>query len=151
VFSSLALSQSLYQVHQAATLLPPQSNKGIPEPLISYVENGRNPDIYTREFVELVRRMNQLARGKMHAFRDFRDTLAAEVTRQMPELSDDVRRVCEATGGGGVADEEQQQAQGLMMMNGGGGDHHQGHQGGQRQEGGLQGQVGNGDGNVGRQ
>ncbi|KAK4240573.1 mediator complex, subunit Med10 [Achaetomium macrosporum] len=97
----LALSQSLYQVHQSATLLPPQSNKGIPEPLIQYVENGRNPDIYTREFVELVRRLNQLARGKMHAFRDFRDTLAAELTRQMPEMSDDVRRVCEATGGSG--------------------------------------------------
>ncbi|KAK3682737.1 mediator of RNA polymerase II transcription subunit 10 [Podospora appendiculata] len=74
---------------------------GIPEPLIQYVENGRNPDIYTREFVELVRRLNQLARGKMHAFRDFRDVLAHEMDAAMPELREDVRRTVEATGGPG--------------------------------------------------
>ncbi|KAB5516920.1 transcription factor subunit Med10 of mediator complex-domain-containing protein [Coniochaeta sp. 2T2.1] len=71
----------------------------IPEPLIEYVEAGRNPDIYTREFVELVRRMNQLARGKEMAFTKFRDVLAEEMGRAMPELKQDVERVVEATGG----------------------------------------------------
>ncbi|KAB5523013.1 putative mediator of RNA polymerase II transcription subunit [Coniochaeta sp. 2T2.1] len=71
----------------------------IPEPLIEYVEAGRNPDIYTREFVELVRRMNQLARGKEMAFTKFRDVLAEEMGRAMPELKQDVDRVVEATGG----------------------------------------------------
>jgi mediator of RNA polymerase II transcription subunit 10 len=93
------LDASLLQVHRAASTLPPTQTPGIPEPLIEYVENGRNPDIYTREFVELVRRMNQLARGKMHAFGEFRDVLAREMSAAMPELAEDARRVVEATGG----------------------------------------------------
>ena len=79
----------------------------MPEPLIQYVENGRNPDIYTREFVELVRRMNQLARGKSHAFRDFRDVLAREMKSALPEVAGDVDCVVEATGGGTVQEEGQ--------------------------------------------
>jgi mediator of RNA polymerase II transcription subunit 10 len=71
----------------------------VPPELLEYVENGRNPDIYTREFVELVRRGNQLMRGKMHAFGSFRDILADHIHAAMPELRDDVERVCEATGG----------------------------------------------------
>lgn len=73
----------------------------MPPELLEYVENGRNPDIYTREFVELVRRGNQLMRGKMHAFGAFRDVLARDMASAMPELRDDVATVLEATGGGG--------------------------------------------------
>ncbi|KAK3905096.1 mediator complex, subunit Med10 [Staphylotrichum tortipilum] len=108
------LDATLGQLHTTALNLPspPPSDpastttpstatadKGIPEPLIQYVENGRNPDIYTREFVELVRRMNQLARGKTGAFRGFRDVLAREMGSALPELRADVERVVEATGG----------------------------------------------------
>lgn len=71
----------------------------MPPELLEYVENGRNPDIYTREFVELVRRGNQLARGKQRAFAEFRDVLAEQVAVAMPELREDVARVVEATGG----------------------------------------------------
>jgi mediator of RNA polymerase II transcription subunit 10 len=63
------------------------------------VDNGRNPDIYTREFVELARRGNQLMKGKMAAYADFRDVLAGEMGRALPEISEDVGRVLEATGG----------------------------------------------------
>lgn len=38
-------------------------------------------------------------RGKMNAFGAFRDVLAADMASALPELGDDVRRVCEATGG----------------------------------------------------
>ncbi|KAH7354313.1 mediator of RNA polymerase II transcription subunit 10 [Plectosphaerella cucumerina] len=69
----------------------------IPPELVQYVENGRNPDIYTREFVELVRRGNQLARGKMGAFERFRDVLAGEMRSAMPEVAGDVDRVVEMT------------------------------------------------------
>jgi mediator of RNA polymerase II transcription subunit 10 len=71
----------------------------IPPELIQYVDSGRNPDIYTREFVELVRRGNQLMRGKTTAFASFRDVLAREMTSALPELGADVRRVVEETGG----------------------------------------------------
>ena len=75
----------------------------MPPELVTYVEGGRNPDIYTREFVELVRRGNQLVRGKMGSFGTFRDVLAAEMAGAMPELKGDIDRVLEATGEGAGA------------------------------------------------
>ncbi|KAJ9149667.1 hypothetical protein NKR19_g5561 [Coniochaeta hoffmannii] len=112
------LSSSLRAVHRtASSSLPPSlsnpnpnpssttttttttSLPSIPDTLIEYVENGRNPDVYTREMVELVRRMNQLARGKEMAFVKFRDVLAREMAGAMPELRGDVERVIRATGG----------------------------------------------------
>jgi mediator of RNA polymerase II transcription subunit 10 len=65
----------------------------VPPELLEYVENGRNPDIYTREFVELVRR------GNHNAFASFRDILADTIYAEMPEVQEDVVRVVEATGG----------------------------------------------------
>ncbi|KAJ0354334.1 hypothetical protein COL154_001887 [Colletotrichum chrysophilum] len=98
-----ALSSSLQRVHMTATAGAPPSPDlpgvlpKIPPELVQYVENGRNPDIYTREFVELVRRGNQLMKGKMNAFAQFRDVLAEHIEKGMPELRDDVGRVLEAT------------------------------------------------------
>lgn len=141
------LTESLKKVHTEAELLPPPPDPassstitpntapsgyiGIPLPLIQYVEDGRNPDIYTREFVELVRRMNQLAKGKVHAFRSFRDILAHEMNSALPELRDDVQRVLENTGGvhtaeftlrpAGGQDQQGQQGQGQGQGQTGGG------------------------------
>ncbi|KEY65806.1 hypothetical protein S7711_07188 [Stachybotrys chartarum IBT 7711] len=91
------LSQSLNSLQIAAS--PPHTLPSVPPELLEYVENGRNPDIYTREFVELVRRGNQLMRGKVNAFASFRDVLADTIYAEMPEVRDDVVRVVEATGG----------------------------------------------------
>jgi mediator of RNA polymerase II transcription subunit 10 len=71
----------------------------VPPELLAYVDNGRNPDIYTREFVEGARRSNQLMKGKIEAFASFRDVLATEIARALPELRSDVERVLEETGG----------------------------------------------------
>ncbi|ETS85850.1 hypothetical protein PFICI_03875 [Pestalotiopsis fici W106-1] len=93
-----SLQQSLQAIHRTATTpSPEQSLPHVPPELIQYVENGRNPDIYTREFVELVRRGNQLMKGKQVAFRGFRDILADEISKAMPELHEDARRVVKAT------------------------------------------------------
>ncbi|RWA08722.1 hypothetical protein EKO27_g6358, partial [Xylaria grammica] len=75
----------------------------VPPELVQYVDNGRNPDVYTREFVELVRRGNQLMRGKQSAFASFRDVLAGEIENAMPELRDDAARVVAATGGRAIS------------------------------------------------
>ncbi|PKS10231.1 hypothetical protein jhhlp_001981 [Lomentospora prolificans] len=90
------LSTSLQTLHSTATD-PTQILPSVPPELVKYVEGGRNPDIYTREFVELVRRGNQLMRGKMHAFGTFRDILAEQMAGAMPELKNDVDRVLEET------------------------------------------------------
>ncbi|KAI1393648.1 mediator complex, subunit Med10 [Hypoxylon trugodes] len=96
-----ALSANLQAVHTRATSTD-SSQAGLPQvppELIQYVDNGRNPDIYTREFVELVRRGNQLMRGKQSAFASFRDVLAAEMDRAMPELREDTAKVLVNTRG----------------------------------------------------
>lgn len=93
------LSRSLNTLHtSASSTSSPQALPQVPPELLEYVENGRNPDIYTREFVELVRQGNQLMRGKANAFASFRDVLAEDIASVLPELGDDVRKLCEATG-----------------------------------------------------
>ncbi|EKV08263.1 Mediator of RNA polymerase II transcription subunit 10 [Penicillium digitatum] len=71
----------------------------LPPEIIDYVDSARNPDIYTREFVELVQRGNQDLRGKREAFASFRDVLAREIRSAMPECRGEVDRVVAATGG----------------------------------------------------
>ncbi|KAA8644721.1 hypothetical protein EYZ11_009727 [Aspergillus tanneri] len=65
----------------------------LPPEIIEYVDAARNPDIYTREFVELVQRGNQDLKGKQEAFASFRDVLAREMRSAMPECRGEVDRV----------------------------------------------------------
>ncbi|KAJ6036618.1 Mediator complex subunit Med10 [Penicillium herquei] len=78
---------------------PPLSSIQLPPEIIDYVDAARNPDIYTREFVELVQRGNQDLKGKREAFAGFRDVLAREMRSAMPECRGEVDRVVAATGG----------------------------------------------------
>jgi len=55
----------------------------VPPEIIGYVDSGRNPDIYTREFVELVQRGNAYVKGKSEALASFRDALAEEMVREL--------------------------------------------------------------------
>ncbi|KAB8296856.1 hypothetical protein EYC80_002267 [Monilinia laxa] len=109
--SLLQLSNSLQLINRSTIPAgPPTGNpqidriagKGtnlasVPTEILHYVDNGRNPDIYTREFVELARKNNQLMRGKMQAFGSFRDVIAGEMEKVFPELGDDIKMVVEAT------------------------------------------------------
>lgn len=89
---------------------PPLASIQLPPEIIDYVDAARNPDIYTREFVELVQRGNQDLKGKREAFAGFRDVLAREMRSAMPECRAEVDRVVAATatasggGGGGGGD-----------------------------------------------
>ncbi|KAL1632355.1 RNA polymerase II mediator complex subunit [Neofusicoccum ribis] len=71
----------------------------IPPDIISYVENGRNPDIYTREFAELVQKNNQKLKGKSEAFGQYRDILAQKIMTAFPEMGEDAKRIVRNTGG----------------------------------------------------
>ncbi|GFF30659.1 mediator of RNA polymerase II transcription subunit 10 [Aspergillus lentulus] len=71
----------------------------LPPEIIDYVDAARNPDIYTREFVELVQRGNQDLKGKKEAFASFRDVLAREMKSAMPECRGEVEKVLAATEG----------------------------------------------------
>ncbi|KAL9603284.1 MAG: hypothetical protein Q9219_001307 [cf. Caloplaca sp. 3 TL-2023] len=83
------LSRSLSNLAHDASSLTTQ----IPPEIIEYVDEGRNPDIYTREFVELVQKNNQYLKGKSEAFMGFRDALADEMIKAWPEMRRDVEEV----------------------------------------------------------
>ncbi|KAI5294151.1 hypothetical protein KEM52_004609 [Ascosphaera acerosa] len=83
---------------------PPLRSIHLPPEIVDYVDSSRNPDIYTREFVELVQRANQNLKGKTEAFALFRDVLAEEMASQMPELSGEVARTLAAVGQGPLVD-----------------------------------------------
>jgi mediator of RNA polymerase II transcription subunit 10 len=86
---------------QLRTLISSAPNLAIsiPEEVIDYVQEGRNPDIYTREFVELVMKLNQMHKGKTEAFGRFKDVLAQEFVGAVPEMEGPVKKVVEASGG----------------------------------------------------
>ena len=65
----------------------------MPPEIIEYVDEGRNPDVYTREFVELVQKNNADLKGKSEAFARFRDILADSLIKIMPEVKGDIQRV----------------------------------------------------------
>ncbi|PNS17931.1 hypothetical protein CAC42_3890 [Sphaceloma murrayae] len=90
------LLASLGSLAQSARRLP----VGLPAEVITdFVEKSRNPDIYTREFVEHVQKLNQQISGRSQAYIDFRDALARELVGAVPELRGEVARVVESTGG----------------------------------------------------
>ncbi|KAI9815837.1 MAG: RNA polymerase II mediator complex subunit [Thelocarpon impressellum] len=89
----LPLSQPLTSQHGASPI-------PIPPEVIEYVEAGRNPDIYTREFVETVQRSGAHLAGKAGAFDAFGRVLAGEIETAKPELEGEVRRVREGVGWG---------------------------------------------------
>ena len=88
-------------------------DKLLPPELLAYIDEGRNPDIYTREFVELVQKGNKYLKGKSQALADFRDELAKQMVDEWPEMNDAVQRVLDGKGAG---------LEGLQGMAGGGND-----------------------------
>lgn len=75
------------------------SKVNIPMEVLQYIEDGRNPDIYTREFVEAIRRSNQYQRAKMNGLRQLRDSLAEKIAEEFPDLEQSVQGIVERTGG----------------------------------------------------
>jgi mediator of RNA polymerase II transcription subunit 10 len=72
---------------------PPLAEAQLPPEIIEYVDAARNPDIYIREFVELVQRGNSYLKGKGEGLASLRDKLASEMVREWPDLEAEVRRV----------------------------------------------------------
>jgi mediator of RNA polymerase II transcription subunit 10 len=93
--SSQSLIQNLVKLHRTA----PSIDIDIPPDVTNYVENSRNPDIFTREFVETVQRANQMLKGRSDALQTLQEQIAWQLTSVIPELKEDVAKAVEATGG----------------------------------------------------
>lgn len=73
-------------------------NVNVPLEVVQYIEDGRNPDIYTREFVEAIRRSNQYQRAKMNGLRQLRDSLAEKIVEEFPDLEPSVHNIAQRCG-----------------------------------------------------
>lgn len=69
----------------------------VPLDVLQYIEDGRNPDVYTREFVEAIRRSNQYQRAKIHGLNKLRDSLAEKIIDELPELQPHVESIIART------------------------------------------------------
>jgi hypothetical protein len=96
---STDLTHSLSALRNLAAS-PNSSVAGIelPPEILDYVDGGRNPDVYTREFVELVQRGNAVLNGKQEAFKRFSEIFAQELASAMPETKREVERVMQNAG-----------------------------------------------------
>ncbi|RMZ77362.1 hypothetical protein DV737_g4417, partial [Chaetothyriales sp. CBS 132003] len=81
---------------------PVHGMKIAPE-IVDYVDDGRNPDIFSRDFVERVQRGNMVMRGKQEAFRSFAQVFAQELKKGIGGIDKHVDRVLENAGFEAVA------------------------------------------------
>lgn len=65
----------------------------VPVDVLTYIEDGRNPDIYTREFVEVTAKTNARLRGKMLGFQKLRDVLGEKLVEEFPRLAKGVEDI----------------------------------------------------------
>jgi mediator of RNA polymerase II transcription subunit 10 len=95
----IAYSQSLIQNLVKLSRTAPSVTINVPPEVTNYVESSRNPDIYTREFVELVQRTNQMLKGRVEAYRMLQEQIAWQLANAVPELKGDIVKAVESTGG----------------------------------------------------
>lgn len=65
----------------------------IPVDVLTYIEDGRNPDIYTREFVEVTAKLNARLKGKMLGFLRLCDVLGDKLVEEFPHLARGVENI----------------------------------------------------------
>ncbi|KAI5963706.1 NUT2 [Candida pseudojiufengensis] len=81
--------------------IPNLNQKLIPLDVMSYIEDGRNPDIYTREFIEVNAKSNARIKGKMKGFEKLRDVLGDKLVNEYPKLEvgvEDIKKRTESNG-----------------------------------------------------
>lgn len=65
----------------------------VPVDVITYIEDGRNPDIYTREFVEVTAKTNARLKGKMLGFQKLCEVLGDKLVEEFPRLEEGVKDI----------------------------------------------------------
>lgn len=69
----------------------------VPVDVITYIEDGRNPDIYTREFVEVTAKTNARLKGKMLGFQKLCQVLGDKLIEEFPRLEEGVKDIRKRT------------------------------------------------------
>lgn len=69
----------------------------VPVDVLTYVEDGRNPDIYTREFLEVTARTNARLKGRVLGFQTLRNILGEKLIDEFPRLKSAVEDISRRT------------------------------------------------------
>ena len=88
------LTQSLAELKRLTSAAESPNNYiqqvAIAPEIVDYVDDGRNPDIFTRDFVEIVQRGNAVVNGKQQAFRGFTEVFAQKLKEGIPGVNGQV-------------------------------------------------------------
>ncbi|ORY04746.1 hypothetical protein K493DRAFT_311283 [Basidiobolus meristosporus CBS 931.73] len=57
----------------------------VPFDVLSFIEDGKNPDLFTRDYVERLAAESHFTNGKIEAMKDFRGILEDELKQAFPE------------------------------------------------------------------
>lgn len=83
--------QTLQHVQDAST--QPELSQLVPDKVMAMVDQGRNPDIHTRNFVNRLVGDNQQLRGQLESFDLYRDTLREKLAHAFPEMVPDLESI----------------------------------------------------------
>ena len=95
------ISQSLAHLARESSS-PIITNTFVPPEVVDYVDDGRNPDIYTRDLVEVVQRGNAVLNGKMNAFGSFSKIFADDLRKMSPEMAKAVDEIMDGDADDGI-------------------------------------------------
>ncbi|RCK63874.1 Mediator of RNA polymerase II transcription subunit 10 [Candida viswanathii] len=91
------LNQLINQLKETSSANEQLKDYPIPIDVISYIEDGRNPDIYTREFIEVNAKNNARLKGKMNGFKTLRDVFGEKLKLEFPDLEKSVDDIVKRT------------------------------------------------------
>merc|ERR1712189_97040 len=58
----------------------------VPLEIFQYVDEGKNPELYTKDCLERALIKNTAVKGKVDAYKNFRVALTEELTKEFPEM-----------------------------------------------------------------
>lgn len=84
------LDQTLQDLRQLASSSQQIKNTPIPLDVLQYIEDGRNPNVYTREFVESTALLNEQLATKVRGLERLQQVLGSKLAAEFPELEEAV-------------------------------------------------------------
>lgn len=65
----------------------------VPLEVFEYIDQGRNPQLYTKDCLEKAQEKNQQVNGKIDAYKDFRSLLVDELSKQFPKELEEYQQI----------------------------------------------------------
>lgn len=92
--ASIRLNQTLDDLATlASTSAANLTNVPIPLDVLQYIEDGRNPDVYTREFVESTAKLGSYLSAKVRGLDLLREVLGDKISQEFPDLEPVVKEI----------------------------------------------------------